>query len=734
MREIILSSSILILVILAARRILQTKISRRLTYSIWLLAALRLLIPVQFGSFDFNILTPVAPVEDVLAEISQNPVSGPSREDVYKQIVYDYIQEEQTAFTPEVQLQIQNASKDSALSPEEIYGQISHSYAPQDLLTPEAQVRTEALAESSITAPTIGEICAGIWVLGSVVMAVWFLCINIIHSKRLHRDAVALPCEDSPIPVMSSPQADSPCLFGLFRPVIYLPANYNWSDASLRHVLTHELTHYKHLDHIWSTLRCICLCVYWFHPLVWVAAFLSRRDCELACDEDTLENLGSSERLAYGKTLLDVISKAPSPNALLHTATAMNESKKQLLERMRFIVKKPKIRLSAVIAMILVCALTTGCAFAGTSDNAGTTVPSISLEPTETTPATETSTAVPEASQGSMKDNFQSLINAEENLWYVPNYYVENIGVSAMHDLNGNLLLEHSTDESLRLTLISSEDGSMLADYSTPADKDPNWYYAGYIQVIADHVVLFRDNVETIEILNANLEPVAQYFWPGMRDVTLYLGADLKTLYVFESKNNGDEYQIQQVDLESGERTVLLPEIYGFCGSNNGVISFGYFDHRYNADFSACLDLESCNIVTSPAEGYTGWSADSVDNIWLHYSHYDYPIFDLWIDGQHVAELDGTFSNISLLKDQKHILQNEAMGSMDHMDLYNADGTFLSSCEIPVSYSEYDFVWNEDLSGYFVLVDPPLASEGQASRLYFWDISVPREGEPLYQP
>ena len=130
MREIILSSSILILVILAARRILQTKISRRLTYSIWLLAALRLLIPVQFGSFDFNILTPVAPVEDVLAEISQNPVSGPSREDVYKQIVYDYIQEEQTAFTPEVQLQIQNASKDSALSPEEIYGQISHSYAP----------------------------------------------------------------------------------------------------------------------------------------------------------------------------------------------------------------------------------------------------------------------------------------------------------------------------------------------------------------------------------------------------------------------------------------------------------------------------------------------------------------------------------------------------------------------------------------------------------------------------
>ena len=120
MREIILSSSILILVILAARRILQTKISRRLTYSIWLLAALRLLIPVQFGSFDFNILTPVAPVEDGLAEISQNPVSGPSREDVYKQIVYDYIQEEQTAFTPEVQLQIQNASKDSALSPEEI--------------------------------------------------------------------------------------------------------------------------------------------------------------------------------------------------------------------------------------------------------------------------------------------------------------------------------------------------------------------------------------------------------------------------------------------------------------------------------------------------------------------------------------------------------------------------------------------------------------------------------------
>ena len=56
------------------------------------------------------------------------------------------------------------------------------------------------------------------------------------------------------------------------------------------------MTHYRHLDHIWTLVRSLCLVLYWFHPLVWVAARLSMEDSELACDEGTFIRLGEEKR------------------------------------------------------------------------------------------------------------------------------------------------------------------------------------------------------------------------------------------------------------------------------------------------------------------------------------------------------------------------------------------------------------------------------------------------------
>ena len=69
-------------------------------------------------------------------------------------------------------------------------------------------------------------------------------------------------------------------------------------------MLTHELTHYRHLDHLWSVLRGVALAVHWWNPLVWLAAACSRRDGELACDEGALRRLGDNERIPYGEALL----------------------------------------------------------------------------------------------------------------------------------------------------------------------------------------------------------------------------------------------------------------------------------------------------------------------------------------------------------------------------------------------------------------------------------------------
>ena len=73
-------------------------------------------------------------------------------------------------------------------------------------------------------------------------------------------------------------------------------------------MLLHERTHAKHLDPLWALLRCVCLTIYWFHPLVWAAAPLSRTDCELACDEGALKRLPQEEHAAYGRAILQAVA------------------------------------------------------------------------------------------------------------------------------------------------------------------------------------------------------------------------------------------------------------------------------------------------------------------------------------------------------------------------------------------------------------------------------------------
>ncbi|MFR5760227.1 MAG: M56 family metallopeptidase [Oscillospiraceae bacterium] len=50
-------------------------------------------------------------------------------------------------------------------------------------------------------------------------------------------------------------------------------------------ILRHELTHLRHLDPLWSFCRTAAVVAYWWNPLVWLAAIVSKRDAELACDE-----------------------------------------------------------------------------------------------------------------------------------------------------------------------------------------------------------------------------------------------------------------------------------------------------------------------------------------------------------------------------------------------------------------------------------------------------------------
>ena len=370
MKEIVITSSVLIAALLVLRLVFAKKVSRTLIYGAWALVALRLLVPVQIGQLDFSVLTATQEVTQTVEQLSARPVSGQTQQEVYKDIVLDYLEKDQTAFSPQVQEQIRQETAQGGATKEEIADRIQQKYPQQEIFVSEVQQQVQQQVAQTAAAPTLGQVATAVWLSGVAAMAVWFAFLNLRHSRSLRSHAQRLDC-DSPIPVYLAENAASPCLVGLFRPAVYLTPICGEDEEIRRHVLAHELTHYRHGDYIWAVVRCVCLCVHWFNPLVWAAAFASRRDCELACDEGALKRLGEAERIPYGKTLLAVVSHAATPAGLLQTATAMAETKKQLKERVNFIVKKYKISRIAVICMVLVCAIVAGCALTGPAGNSG---------------------------------------------------------------------------------------------------------------------------------------------------------------------------------------------------------------------------------------------------------------------------------------------------------------------------------------------------------------------------
>lgn len=94
----------------------------------------------------------------------------------------------------------------------------------------------------------------------------------------------------------------TPFVLGVFRPKIYLPSCLKPEDAQL--VLAHEREHIRRLDPMWKILAYGLLCVYWFHPLLWLAYWLFGLDVELACDQATAAKLNSKKRQKYAELII----------------------------------------------------------------------------------------------------------------------------------------------------------------------------------------------------------------------------------------------------------------------------------------------------------------------------------------------------------------------------------------------------------------------------------------------
>ena len=355
MTEWFVSSAVLAALLIGAHYLLRGKISARLQYTLWLVLLVRLLLPLSVGKTAVSVAN-LLPEAEPTAVMQTEPAAAPPA---------------QASSTPE---------------PSAPAAPVQTPTQPVQRPTPTpAQAETgSAEPEKSAQKPALSvrKIFMLVWASGAALLGLWFLFCNLRYGRQLRAGVLRAiaPKEGRPA-VRLTRTALSPCLFGLFPPVIYVTMDCAQDEQLLHHCAEHEYTHYLHRDHIWAVLRGVCLALHWFNPLVWWAAALSRTDAELFCDEDTVRRLGEDARADYGRSLIRMTCRERVDP--LSAATTMSGRGGQLKTRIISITKHPKTAIPVLILVLLLCAAAVGCTMTGAKDAAPAQQ---TPERTETTP------------------------------------------------------------------------------------------------------------------------------------------------------------------------------------------------------------------------------------------------------------------------------------------------------------------------------------------------------------
>lgn len=302
LREV-LTVSALILAVLLVRAIFKNRVPKRMVYTLWLVVLVKLCLPGTLVSL------PVLPAEEAAAPV-------------------------QRVELPAQPLPAQQPAR-----------AVTQPQTPVQQPVSPVQEAAEAPAKP-LTAMQIFQI---VWAGGSALLGLWLFGTWLVFTVRLHKSRRFLGRHGRTRIYISS-TVKSPCLAGLV-PAVYLTEDV-LQTAETELILRHELTHLRHLDHLWSFCRTAVVIAYWWNPFIWLAAILSKRDAELACDEAVAAGLSDAQRLVYARAIL---AQAP------RKAAALSLAGPPVKERILFLTKKQRTSVLCVILALLLIISAAGC-------------------------------------------------------------------------------------------------------------------------------------------------------------------------------------------------------------------------------------------------------------------------------------------------------------------------------------------------------------------------------------
>lgn len=119
-----------------------------------------------------------------------------------------------------------------------------------------------------------------------------------------------------------SKQVDVPCVVGIWRPAIVLPADSaTWSLSKYEMVLTHELAHVQRFDVLFHWMSQLACSVAWFNPLVWLSATRSSIERQKTCDDRVID--GGTAATDYSESLLEIATGMAGRSAIMTGAVSM---------------------------------------------------------------------------------------------------------------------------------------------------------------------------------------------------------------------------------------------------------------------------------------------------------------------------------------------------------------------------------------------------------------------------
>lgn len=251
-----LSTSFVLLPLLALEERLRARIRAESCYLLWLLLGLRLLLPVQP-----ELLPPPVVVE---------------------------------------------------LPPQSVFLLADENSATQQLQTAQSAPQSQQLFCLPLSA-----LATGVWITGAAAVSAVHLVVFLSFRRKVRQTSRTVPSDGAlcaqlggTAPVLRC-GIDTPMTLGLLYPVILLPHRVQQEDLPL--ILRHELCHLRRHDLWYKALFLLICSVHWFNPLVWRLSRAAGRNLELCCDEAVVAGEDFLFRRRYGQMLLRSAAATVSP-------------------------------------------------------------------------------------------------------------------------------------------------------------------------------------------------------------------------------------------------------------------------------------------------------------------------------------------------------------------------------------------------------------------------------------